>query len=187
MTALPSPSAAARWHDDGFVALDACHHETLAVVAALEDLVAALARDGETPAVRQSAAVVAAYLSSTARAHHEDEERHVFPALLASDDVDLVQTVLRLRQDHGWLEEDWRELAPHLQALAAGYGTCDLDFLREGVAVFAALYRDHIALEESIAYPQARAQLDPAGRRAMGREMAARRRRGGPARDHDRD
>ncbi len=181
MNAMPVATPENAWptlfaaQEDGFVVLDACHRSMLERVAALEELVAAVDRDGVSPAVRESAALIADFLSTTARQHHEDEERHVFPALLCSADADLVQAVLRLQQDHGWLEENWLELEPHVQAIATGYGCCDMDTLRQGVAVLVALYRDHIALEESLIYPQARAHLGRAGRRAMGREMAARR------------
>ena len=169
----PPPRAA---QDDGFVALDACHIRLLAAAGALEELVATVDRDGDTPAVRVSAAAIADFYATTARQHHEDEERHVFPALLAGTDADLVQAVLQLQQDHGWLAEDWMELEPHVQAIAAGCGSYDIGTLRQGIEILAALQRDHIALEESLVYPEARARLGRAGRREMGREMAARRR-----------
>jgi hemerythrin-like domain-containing protein len=73
---------------------------------------------------------------------------------------ELTQHVLRLQQDHGWLEEDWLELAPHLQAVAEGYSWYELDTLRHSVGVFTALYHDHIALEESLIYPEAKRRLD---------------------------
>ena len=167
-------SAAAR--RDGFVALDACHKQMLRAARQFEALVATISEGDITPLERAAAKTIAEFYSTTARRHHEDEERHVFPALLASRDAELVQAVLRLQQDHGWLEEDWMELEPHVRAIAHGYGQCDMDVLREGVQVFAALHRDHIALEESLAYPQARAKLGAPARREMGREMAARRR-----------
>ncbi len=161
---------------DGFAALDECHQHMLRAARALEDLVATITSSGITPLERASAAAIAEFYSTKARQHHEDEERHVFPALLASPDAALVQAVQRLQQDHGWLEEDWMELEPHVQAIATGYGHCDMDILSQGVEVFAALHRDHIALEESLAYPHAQATLGRAGQREMGREMAARRR-----------
>ncbi len=161
---------------DGFSVLDACHADMLKAASALERLVTVVLKDAVTPLDKASAAAVAEFYATTARRHHEDEERHVFPAMLASGNPELVQAALRLQQDHGWLEEDWMELESHVQAIATGIGQCDIDVLRQGVEVFAALHRDHIALEESVAYPQAQAQLGPAGRRAMGREMAARRR-----------
>ena len=79
-------------------------------------------------------------------------------------------------EDHGWLEEDWFELSPHVQAVAWGYNGYDIDVLREGATIFAALLRDHVALEESFIYPQAREAMPPAQRREMGREMAERHR-----------
>ncbi len=80
----------------------------------------------------------------------------MFPGLLASADEELRRSVVRLQQDHGWLEEDWLELAPQLEAVAQGYNWYDLDMLRHALPVFAALYHDHIALEESMVYPAAK-------------------------------
>ena len=64
--------------------------------------------------------------------------------------------MLRLQQDHGWLEEDWLELEPQLEAVANGYSWYDIDTLRAALPIFEQLYRDHIALEESLIYPEAR-------------------------------
>ena len=161
---------------DGFEVLDQCHRDTLAALDVLSALVARLEAEGDSDRVRAMAGAVVQFFSTTARDHHADEERHVFPEALASDDPEIVQAVLRLQQDHSWLEEDWLELAPHLSALAGGRSWWDLDFLRDASAVFSALSRDHIALEESFIYPQARARLREAQRVSMGREMAARRR-----------
>jgi len=160
---------------DGFTVLDACHRKTLAMLEDLSVLVAQLAQGGSDSAMRARAAKIATYFSTTAREHHEDEERHVFPALVARGDPAVVKAVLRLQQDHDWLEEDWFELAPQVQAVAAGRAY-DLDAMREGVAALTALHRDHIELEESFIYPQARARMPSEARSEMGREMAARHR-----------
>jgi hemerythrin-like domain-containing protein len=160
---------------DGFEVLDACHRETIARLGELAELVAGL--DGSTPgaATRQAAAAIVAFFSTTARQHHEDEEKHVFPALLAVGNDEVIQAVNRLRQDHGWLQADWNEIEPQLDALASGQSWVDLDVLREGAEIFVALSRDHVTLEEAFIYPQARAAMRDPERRAMGREMAARR------------
>jgi len=100
----------------------------------------------------------------------------VFPKLLTSGDADIVQAVQRLQIDHAWLDADWRELSPLLDAIACGQSWYDDDVLREGVDIFAALLLDHMALEESYIYPQARTRLLASERGEMGREMAARRR-----------
>lgn len=161
---------------DGFSVLDDCHRLTLAALDRLEVLLAQIERQEIDVVARTIAADIVHHFSQTVRQHHRDEERHVFPALASSADGEVVQAVLRLRQDHDWLEENWMEISPHLDAVASGQSWYDIDVLREGVAIFAALSRDHIALEESILYPQARAQLGARARREMGREMAARRR-----------
>ena len=161
---------------DGFEILDECHRHTLVALHTLNALVARLASEGQSEPLRAMAAQVVKFFSIVARDHHENEERHVFPKALASGDAYVVQAVLRLQQDHSWLEEDWLELSAHLNALAAGLSLWDLDFLREASDVFTALSHDHMALEESCAYPQARARLLAGERHEMGREMAARRR-----------
>ena len=149
---------------DGFVrpmlpALDALDGEHRAVLQTLEQLatlISELDREGLTHGTRQSARRICDFFTTHARAHHAAEERLVFPSLLSGSDAELVQHVLRLQQDHGWLEEDWLELEPHLQAIADGYNWYDLDLLRNALPVFEELYRDHIALEESLIYPEAR-------------------------------
>jgi len=161
---------------DGFDVLDACHRQTLFTLGKLSALIARLKTRGADAHARAMAGEIVRFFSTTARAHHEDEERHVFPKLLATGVPDIVQDVLRLQQDHGWLEEDWMELCPQLDAVAAGNAWYDLDALSQGAKVFTALSHDHIALEETCIYPEARARLHAGERREMGREMAARRR-----------
>jgi len=161
---------------DGFDVLDACHRQTLLTLDKLTALVSRLGSSGMDEEARATAAEIVHFFSTTARQHHEDEERHVFPKMVANDNPEIVQAVLRLQQDHNWLEEDWMELSPQVDAVACGLNWYDLDILREGVEVFAALSRDHITLEESLIYPQARANLRIGELREMGREMAARRR-----------
>jgi hemerythrin-like domain-containing protein len=162
---------------DGFEVLDACHRDTVMRLDELDALVAGLADAAPDAAARAAAARIVQFFNTTSRQHHEDEERHVFAELLSRGSDEVVQAVQRLRQDHGWLQEDWLELEPQLDALASGQSWVDRDILREGVEIFVALSRDHVALEESLIYPQARALIGGTERRAMGREMAARRRR----------
>ena len=177
MRTTPSPAdVPVAASGSGFAALDACHRKTIELLDELASLVARLDLVGLDAQASASAARIAAFFCTTAREHHEDEERHVFPALLESADPEIVKVVLRLQQDHDWLEEAWFDLAPHVVAIAAGRRSYDIDVLREGVPVLAALSVDHMALEESFIYPQARACMPAQARRQMGREMAARHR-----------
>lgn len=141
---------------DAFEMLDATHREVMHTLERLRQWVEQLEDEGISPATRATADEICRFFDGTARAHHAAEERFVFPSLLDSGDAVLVQHVQRLQQDHGWLEEDWLELQPQLRAVVEGYGGFDVDFLRAAVPVFTDLYRDHIALEETIVYPESR-------------------------------
>lgn len=155
-TRKPSGSAPRRTLDS----LDATHREILSMLTQLDRLMDHVASAGCDKVAQDSAAAICRFFATTARQHHEDEEALVFPKLLARDDAELVQHVQRLQQDHGWLEEDWLELAPQLQAIAQGQNVYDVQPLRDGVNVFGNLYHEHIVLEDTLVYPALR-QLSP--------------------------
>jgi hemerythrin-like domain-containing protein len=171
-----APVATAPQADDGlFDFLDQFHREILVRLDEMLALAVTLEADGLTPAARDQARRLKDWFSAEARQHHLDEERHVFPGLLASADAEIRQATHRLIQDHGWLEADWLEIEPSLSAAAEGNTWFDPCVLRHAVEVFRQLYIDHILLEESLAYPQAREHMDPTRLEAMGVEMARRR------------
>lgn len=143
---------------DRFKALDACHQQIHTHLAVLAELLEQLEANADAVLERQKVAAAEAFFSETARAHHLDEERNVFPNLLLSDDTELVHTVQTLKQDHGWIEQNWRELSPMLRAIAQGEEGVDMAELMHTMQVFLALCHDHIVLEETLIYPQAKAQ-----------------------------
>lgn len=155
-----------------FDALDLCHRQTLVAVGRLKALVSRLQTIGPDSEARLLANEVIVHFAGTVRSHHAEEERLVFPALVAQAEPELLQQLRRLQQDHVWLEEDWMELEPQLQAVAQGQNWWDIDNLRAAVEVFSALSIDHIALEESIIYPEARARLAQRNQQSDGRAMA---------------
>jgi hemerythrin-like domain-containing protein len=114
--------------------LDRTHREILAMLARLQQLVDQLEAGGIDEGTRRLARDLCAFFEQTARPHHAAEEELVFPDLLVRGDAELVQHVRRLQQDHGWLEEDWRELAPLLGAVAHGQSWYDIDLLRSYVS-----------------------------------------------------
>ena len=130
--------------------MDETHREVALVLTQMEQLAHMLA----LPAQRAQAAVLSGqacdFFNGPARAHHEAEETQVFPRLLAGHDAAVRAQVQRLQQDHNWIEEDWLELEPQLQAVARGEGPGDVDFLRPALAEFTALYREHLAVEEAL-------------------------------------
>jgi hemerythrin-like domain-containing protein len=158
-----------------FEFLDATHRRIADHVQRLRLLVDRIATDGLDRASQEKAREVLDFFNTEARQHHLDEERHIFPALLASGDADIVQAAERLTQDHGWLEENWLSIAPSIDAAADGSTWFDTDELSHALDVFEALYQDHMLLEESLAYPEARKRLEHLDTVGMGREMAQRR------------
>lgn len=141
-----------------FEALDACHQQIASHLKALKALVKHVAETGVDPWAQQQAAEIEAFFSGTSREHHAEEERNVFPPLLATADTALAQTIRTLQQDHGWIEENWIELAPQLRAMADGHGWTDPAEFQHYAEVFLSLCEGHIALEESLIYPESKAR-----------------------------
>lgn len=143
---------------DPFEALDACHRDIARHLAALSALARHIDESGIDDKARQQSATIEAFFSGTSRQHHRDEEQGVFPALLNGGNAELAQTVRTLQQDHGWIEENWIELAPRLRAIASGNGWTDPVEFQNYVEVFTELLQGHIALEESLIYPESKAR-----------------------------
>ncbi|OQW87896.1 MAG: hemerythrin [Rhodoferax ferrireducens] len=144
---------------DRFQALDACHQQIHAHLAQLTDVLEKLQAGAEQVQYREQMRVIEEFFTGNARQHHLDEEKNIFPKLLASDNAELVQAVRTLQQDHGWIEQNWLELSPMLRAIAEGEDWVDMAELQHNVEVFLALLHDHIVLEETLIYPEARGQF----------------------------
>ncbi|MBE0473908.1 hemerythrin domain-containing protein [Rhodoferax sp.] len=144
---------------DQFKALDTCHQRMHQQLAELADLLERLDADSDSPHCRQKAKTIEAFFSEVARPHHADEEKMVFPGLLLSSNAELVQAVQTLQQDHRWIEQNWLELAPMLRAIAQGEDWVEIAELKHTIEVFVSLCHDHIMLEESLIYPEAKARL----------------------------
>ena len=136
-----------------------------------------LAKGCDEPA-RQAARDVMRYFDIAAPLHHQDEELHVFPPLLAGPEVALRALVQRLMQDHRQMEHAWAEARCTLMAIAesAEPGWMPLTPAQaDALDQFAALYQQHLADEDSVVYPAARDNLSPAALAAMSEEMMQRR------------
>jgi hemerythrin-like domain-containing protein len=161
--------------EEPFEMLQACHERVHRMLDLLERLRSHLRTRGGDEQAQQAARDVMRYFDQAAPRHHEDEERHVFPPLLAQGDPATVAVVQRLQADHVRMEAAWADARKVLDAVAQGW----LDELQvhdeDALARFAGLYGDHIVAEETIVYPAAARVIDAAGQSAMGREMAQRR------------
>lgn len=160
---------------DLFEFLDETHRQVQIQLGHLRALVDKIDSEGLDAEARALARQVLAFFNHDARQHHLDEEKHVFPPLLASQNPELEAATRRLIQDHGWLEENWLHIEPSVAAASEGHQWFDPAELRHALDVFEALYTDHLLLEESLAYPHAKQRLQAYDQLGMGREMARRR------------
>lgn len=172
---LPGFSAPAAGFDEPFAMLQACHERvqrTLDLLARLRDHVQ---RHGADQSARDAARDVLRYFDIAAPLHHQDEELHVFPLLLAQGSAKMHTLVERLQDDHRKMTAEWAEARLPLQRLTRGEASAFTPDDAAAMDRFAQRYRDHIAAEEGHAYPAAEALLSPAALAGMGQEMAARR------------
>ncbi|MFN4119850.1 hemerythrin domain-containing protein [Acidovorax sp.] len=179
--ALPGFNAPAVGFEQPFAMLEACHERVQRTLALLQRLRGHVQAQGaaDEPA-RQAARDVLRYFDIAAPLHHEDEELHVFPLLLAQGTPGVVALVRRLQHDHACMSADWAAARLPLLALAEGRQAVFTEADAAAFERFAGRYGQHIEGEESVAYPAAQALLPPADLAPMGQEMAAR--RGAPAR-----
>ena len=158
--------------DEPFEMLDACHQRVERMLVLIERLGAHLPTHGADEQAQQAARDVMRYFDLAAPHHHEDEERHVLPLLRTQGMGALADQVL---QQHAAMAAAWAGVRLVLSAVAQGrWPEGNLDIAAQWRA-FAALYREHIALEEREVFPAARLQIDADGLRAMADEMARRR------------
>lgn len=158
--------------------LGACHERVRRSLLLLVRLQAHLAQRGADDEAKNAAQDILRYFSVAAPAHHMDEERHIVPTLLQSEDPEHVQTANRMLLDHIRINSAWRGLEPLLREVEAGQAPQARD-LAAASDLFLRLHDDHLGLEDGIAFPVARKRVEAAGDNAvaaMGEEMASRRR-----------
>lgn len=145
-----------------FKALDACHLQIQEHLIELERMAKHMETDALNDADRKMAGEIEAFFSSTSRDHHAQEEKIVFPPLLATGTDEVKAAVRSLQQDHGFIEENWLELGPQMRGIAEGNDWFTAEEFQHNVATFLGLLNDHIALEESMIYPESKAQWESA-------------------------
>ncbi len=173
---LPGFNTPAVGFEQPFAMLEACHERVERTLTLLARLRAYLSEQPADDAARQAARDVLRYFDMAAPLHHEDEELHVFPLLLARGAPSVVALVHQLQQDHVCMAADWAAARGALLAVsegrAAGFSAQDEAQLDQ----FAQRYGQHIQAEEGTAYPSAQALLPQEELHSMGLEMAGRRR-----------
>ncbi|MBK1613718.1 cation-binding protein [Rubrivivax gelatinosus] len=153
-----------------FEMLEACHDRVERTLALLERLLVHLDRLGVVDEqARHAARDVMRYFDLAAPKHHEDEERHVFPALREQGQAALAD---RLQAEHGEMAAQWARLRPTLAAIVDGAWDSAAAPLWEA---FVVSYRRHIVDEDEQACPAAAAAIDDRCLGRMAEEMAHRR------------
>lgn len=161
-----------------FEMLATCHERmerTLDLQARLQQH---LLDTGCDDAARQAARDVMRYFDIAAPLHHQDEELHVFPPLLAGPDLALHRLVERLVQEHRAMEHAWIAARGVLDAIASSAASSWQPLDQSHIAAltqFSSLYRAHLDAENDVAYPAAQAALPAHAVLAMSQDMMQRR------------
>lgn len=157
----------------------ACHERVQRSLDLLGRLVAHIDKHGHDASSRSAAHDVLRYFTLAAPLHHQDEELHLFPALLAQGEPALVAAVQQLQQDHVAMERLWGAVKPILeQWKAPDSAGSPSQSARDAIAAFCAIYPAHIALENNTVFPAAFTLLGADASALAGQEMQARRRVG---------
>ena len=159
-----------------FEFLDETHKEIQTRIAQLKDMVQLVTQGSRQELDTKKLNAICDFFDASVRLHHLDEERHVFPALIASSDESTIAITRQLYQDHGWLERNWVELAPMLKGLIHNNVWFSEAALQHAFDIFSNLNLEHLQLEESIAYPKAKACIWTWDAPGIGQEMYRRKR-----------
>jgi hemerythrin-like domain-containing protein len=163
-----------------FEMLQACHERVDRMLTLLAKLQRHLAHTGCDDAARRAAGDLLRYFDVAAPLHHQDEELHVFPALMALPNPALHTLVQGLLQDHRAMEAAWPAARQVLQQVAEGppgpFGPAALPAASAAqLAAFAGLYQAHMQAEDEQAYPAAEQALSAKAQQAMSADMMQRR------------
>ena len=142
MSAAPTPVA-----EEPLDEFSNCHGGILGKLDLLDTLPALLAPAAQA---RRIAADSLEFFGSVVYEHHAEEERELFPAVLASatagaEHAQVKAMVERLTGEHRDVEAAWERLKPHLKAIAKGHES-KLD--SDALAALVVHYKGHARFEE---------------------------------------
>lgn len=179
--AVPGHASPDAGFEAPFELLTACHERVHRMLRLLERLQQHLADRGWDAQAADAARDVMRYFDLAAPLHHEDEELHVFPPLLAQGDAAVCAVVRRLQADHQAMERAWppaRALLLDVAQAASPEAWTGWDVAAlQTLADFRSLYDEHIRLEEERVYPAAQGVLEVTSLQAMSADMQKRRTR----------
>jgi hemerythrin-like domain-containing protein len=175
-TSSPNVGTPVAGFDEPLAMLYACHDRVRRSLLMLREIGEHVAAGRVDSGVHSAAADVLHYFDRAAPHHHEDEEQHIFPCVLARSCDDSVRAaVMKLQEDHLAMEAQWARLRVPLAALADGRAEAYDARQMAAAERFCALYACHARCEEEVVFPLAAHLLDRAALQAAGEEMARRR------------
>lgn len=180
MTGLPlNPSAPG--FDDPLRVLRVAHDKMRAHLGALKRLASNLPLHGADDQARAVAREALRYFDTWALLHHEDEERNLFPMVLAATPSGAgpqVKALIEvLEREHKQLSAGWQSLRAELARVAEG-SMADVNV--EWVAAYECLYEGHLEREEAQLLPLAARLLNKDQLLEVGAAMSLRRVRRSP-------
>lgn len=162
--------------DQPLAVLKHCHDRIRKQLATLDKLLQHLPQHGADADAQQAAQAVLRYFSKAAPLHHEDEEIDLLPTLSATAsgaDATLLETLLKtILAQHQQMAMQWAALEQQLSAIAAGTAA---QLSADAIAQFAALYAEHMQIEETQIAPMAKRLFSDAQMQTLGAAMQARR------------
>jgi hypothetical protein len=157
----------------------ACHDRVRRMTGLLERLHEHMQEKGADDAAQVTATSIRRYFDEAAPRHHEDEEIDLFPLLrrlLPQKDParlpEVEAALSRLEAEHVSLGRVWQLVRPVLEAIERGEpATLDAEVVR----AFAAGYRGHCEVEDTVVADALKLCLGDADLDALGQAMAERR------------
>ena len=175
---LPGHRSPAAGYEAPFQMLSACHERVQRTLALLQRLHQHVAQHGGDEQAVQAARDVLRYFEQAAPQHHLDEERHVFPRVLALGDATLTQVVQRLQRDHLEMASTWSRVRTELQLLVDQGPRLSASWVNDTQALFqhfVSLYERHIPDEENLVFPAGERAIEADALNAMVQDMMQRR------------
>ena len=171
----PPGSPAGPTFEEPFEMLLACHERVERMLGLMGKVREHLLQFAADEQVRQACRDLMRYFDKAAPQHHRDEELHVFPTLVGTQDLELIQLVARLQIEHQEMARRWVIARSLLDDIESGFRTRFNQADDEILQGFTGMYKDHMKAEEALAFPKAKAEIIPERLQAMSKDMQARR------------
>ncbi|MFY9326629.1 MAG: hemerythrin domain-containing protein [Georgfuchsia sp.] len=160
--------------DEPLEILEACHGRIEQQLQTLARLLDHLPQHGADAQAQQAATAVLRYFNTAGNNHHADEEENLFPLLRlrAGNEPRTEVLIAELLHDHEQMTAARTIVLAQLEGVASGDAKA---LLSADVEAMSAVYRTHIAHENTELLPLAARVLTPNDVRQLSRAMTARR------------